>query len=266
MAVSFPKYCFYGIILVCLLVSIPPVSAAMTKISPCPQPMDDEITQLYLTATSSRVGEDYFCDANCEKLYALVDKRACELAAQGYCYTCDPTVCGKFGIICKGTGPQPGTQSPPEEPFPWLVVVGGLAVVGIGALAVLKGLGKKKPGEKDKKDQGPEGYILQISPTDTIKVSTKERGSFTATAWKVGENGALSRAGNASITLVPPRDVPGLSVVPGSGKGSLNVSVSLEKPATVGSAKIQVNASAGGKGISTFVTVNFEGEANIEFD
>ena len=177
-----------------------------------------------------------------------------------------PRCAANSELRAKGPGPQPGTQFPPEEPFPWLVVVGGLAVVGVGALAVLKGLRDKKPGEKEKKDQGPAGYILQISPTDTIKVSTKERGSFTATAWKVGENGALSRAGNASITIVPPRDIQGLSVVPGSGMGSVNVSVSLEKPATVGSAKIQVNASAGGKGISTFVTVNFEEEANIEFD
>jgi hypothetical protein len=48
--------------------------------------------------------------------------------------------------------------------------------------------------------------------------------------------------------------------------GSVTATVTLGKPAGVGSAKIQVNASAGGKGISAFVTVNFEEETSIEFD
>jgi len=63
-----------------------------------------------------------------------------------------------------------------------------------------------------------------------------------------------------------PAGVPGLSVLPLSGMGSVNVSVSINQPAGVNNAKIQVNASAGGAGISAFVTVNFEAETNIEFD
>jgi hypothetical protein len=160
-----------------------------------------------------------------------------------------------------------GTPLPPEGPgIPWLPIAGGIAAVAIAAAAIAKGLRKKKPDDGKKKDEGPAGYILQISPTDTIKVSTKKGGSFTVTAWKVDENGGISRANNASISLVPPPGVPGMSVVPVSGMGSVNVSVSIDKPASVNSAKIQVNASAGGAGISAFVTVNFEAETEIEFD
>jgi hypothetical protein len=171
----------------------------------------------------------------------------------------------------QGSTVQPTLSSytPPssdESGIPWLPIVGGIAAVAIAAAAIAKGLGKKKPDDQKKKDEGPAGYILQISPTDTVKVSTKESGSFTVTAWKVDENGGISRANNAKITLLPPSQVPELSVVPASGMGSISVNVSLCKPATVPSAKIQIDASAGGKGTSAFVTVNFEAETTIEFD
>jgi hypothetical protein len=167
-----------------------------------------------------------------------------------------------------GTTVGPSVKPPPpEEPgIPWVPIVGGLAAVAIAAIAIAKGLGRKKPDDQKKKDEGPAGYILQISPTDTIKVSTKESGSFTVTAWNVDENGSISRADNATITLLPPSQVPELAVAPTSGMGSITVNVSLKKPARVNSAKIQIDASAGGKGTSAVVTVNFEAETNIEFD
>jgi hypothetical protein len=176
------------------------------------------------------------------------------------------------GSLMRSAGPGttvgPSVRPPPpDEPgIPWLPIVGGIAAVAIAAAAIAKGLGKKKPDDQKKKDEGPAGYILQISPTDTIKVSTKESGSFTVTAWSVDENGSISRANNATITLLPPSQVPELAVAPTSGMGSITVNMSLKKPAKVNSAKIQIDASAGGKGTSAFVTVNFEAETNIEFD
>jgi hypothetical protein len=235
----------------------------MSSISPCPSPAEDEMSQLYINAVQSR-GGDGSCDANCERLYAQMERKACEYAVSGTCYSCDPAVCAKYGITCRNS--PPATQPPPDEPFPWVVVVGGLAAVAIAAAAIAKGLGKKKPDDQEKKDKGPVGYILQISPTDTIKISTKEGGSFTVTAWKVDENGGISHANNATITLLPPSQVPGLSVVPTSGMGTVAVNVTLDRPSGVRSAKIQINAAAGGKGTSAFVTVNFEAGTNIEFD
>ncbi len=161
------------------------------------------------------------------------------------------------------------TPFPSDEPgIPWLPIVGGIAAVANAAAALAKGLGKQKPEETDdekKKDEGPVGYILQISPIDTIKVSTKEGGTFTVTAWKVDEKGGISHANDATITLLPPQ-VPGLSVVPTSGMGSITVNVSLDRPANVANAKIQIDASAGGKGTSAFVTVNIEAGTKIEFE
>ena len=168
-----------------------------------------------------------------------------------------------------GIEPSSGTSSTAsdESGIPW-VAVAGIGAVAVAAAAIAKAMQKKKPDDKqkEKKDEGPVGYILQISPIDTIKVNTKENGSFTATAWKVDENGNASRASNASITFTPPPDVPELTIVPISGMGSVKASVSIDGPVNVGQAKIQVTASVGGTGTQAYVTVNFESETNIEFD
>ncbi len=154
---------------------------------------------------------------------------------------------------------------------PWLPVVGGLALVAAAAALLIKGLGKKKPEEKkpvqkEKKDEGPAGYILQITPSDSVVVSTKKSGGFTATVWKVDRAGTTAHAPGASIRVTPPPGVPGLTVAPLSGMGSVSVTVSLSRPASVDRAMIQVSASAGGGGTSADVTVNFEAETGIEFD
>jgi hypothetical protein len=163
------------------------------------------------------------------------------------------------------------SEEPVTGDIPWLPVVGGLALVAAAAAIIAKGLGKKKPGEqksveKEKKDEGPAGYILQITPSDTIDVSTKKSGGFTATVWKVDRAGATTHAAGVPVRITPPPGIPGLTVAPLSGTGSVAVTVSLAKPAPVDSARIQVSAAAGGGGTSANVTVNFESETEIEFD
>ena len=166
-----------------------------------------------------------------------------------------------------GNGPSAGTSSTAtdESGIPWIPVI-GIAGVAIAAIALANRMRKQKPDDKEKKEEGPVGYILQISPTDTIKVSTQEPGAFTASAWKVDEKGTAAPANNASITLVPSAGIPGLSIVPLSGMGSVDVTVSLDKSGGVDGVTIQVNASVGGGGTSTTVTVNFEAETSIEFE
>jgi len=182
---------------------------------------------------------------------------------------------------------QGGNANPPadEAEFPWVVVIGALGALGAAGLVGAKVLGGKKgsaattppvmikkpapSGEKTEKEESKQGevsYILQISPTDTINVGTKKPGSFSATVWKVNAGGTPALAGNAVISLTVPAQAPGLSVTPGSGMGSVTVNVSLEQPAGIDRTKIKVNASVGGKGISAFVTVNFDAETKIEFE
>jgi hypothetical protein len=187
------------------------------------------------------------------------------------CHPCEhpgnPDPLCKSTVTTKPDSPYEPPYVPPDEEhdIPWVVIIGGLAVAGIAAVAISKGLGKKKPGEKEEK-KGTVRYILQITPTDTIKVGPNKPGSFTATAWKVDEKGVPSQAGNATITIVPPAGIPGLSVAPASGMGSVIATVSLDRPAGVDTAQIKVTASVGGKGISANITVTFEAETKIEFD
>jgi hypothetical protein len=165
-----------------------------------------------------------------------------------------------------GNEPSTGTTASTDESgIPWVPVI-GIAAVAIAAIALANRMRKPKSGDKEKKDDGPVGYILQISPADTITISTEKPGSFTASAWKVDEKGTASPANNASITLVPSAVLPGLSIEPLSGMGSVDVTVSLDEPAGTDGITIQVNASAGGGGTSTTVRVNFEAETSIEFE
>jgi len=166
-----------------------------------------------------------------------------------------------------GIEPSAGTSSTAtdESGIPWVPVI-GVAGVAIASIALAARMRKQKPKDKKKKEEGPVGYILQISPTNTIKVSTSAPGSFTASAWKVDEKGTASPADNASISFVPPAGVPGLSIDPLSGTGSVKVTVSAGEPVGIDTATIQVNATAGGGGTSAVVTVNFEAETSIEFE
>jgi hypothetical protein len=176
-----------------------------------------------------------------------------------------PSISGATFLVYKYS------EGPGTGDVPWLPVVGGIALVAAAAAIIAKGLGKKKPEEKkpvekEKKDEGPAGYILQITPSDTMVVSTKKTGGFTATVWKVDRAGTPTHAPGVPIQVTPLPGIPGLTVVPLSGTGSVAVTVSLSKPASVDRAMIQVSASAGGGGTSANVTVNFEAETEIEFD
>lgn len=151
--------------------------------------------------------------------------------------------------------------TPPESEFPWVVIVGSLAVVAVaaGLIAILRGKPKKKG------QQPPEQYILQLSK-DTVKVSPQKSDSFTVTAWKVTEEGGILPVPSALIRAIPPPNIPDLSLDPASGNGSLTPSVSLRHfPGSV-TGVITITASAGGKSVTADVKVTIEGEADIEFD
>ena len=152
--------------------------------------------------------------------------------------------------------------APPAEDSSWVVIVGGLAVVAVAAAAIARML-KNRP--KKKGEQPPEQYILQLSK-DTLKVSLKESDSFTASVWKVTEELGLVPVPTATIQVTPPTGIPGLTVTPSTGQGSLTPVVSLSRSPGKATASIAVTASDRGGSVSAKVTVTFEEETAIEFD
>ncbi|HIH27081.1 MAG TPA: hypothetical protein HA256_03700 [Methanoregulaceae archaeon] len=156
---------------------------------------------------------------------------------------------------------QPACAPPPEDSS-WVVIVGGLAAVAVAA-AVIARILKNRP--KKKGEQPPEQYILQLSK-DTLKVSPEKSDSFTASVWKVTEAGGLVPVPTATIQVTAPPGVPGLSIAPTSGTGSLTPVVSLSRSPGAASARMGVTASDRGGSVSAQVTVTFEEEAAIEFD
>ena len=246
-----PVLILIGIVII-LLSGIFPVSAQDDF---CPSNVISDISSYYYSCKNSNDA------AACRQYY---EASYCAAKCYPACYVQIPSGYDYSGVSCpcEGSGGSGGGTG--GDDIPWVVIIGGLAAAGIAAVAISKGLGKKKPGEKEEK-KGPVRYILQITPTDKIKVGPDKPGSFTATAWKVDEKGVASQAGNATITILPPPGIPGLSVAPASGMGSVTATVSLDRPAGVNNAQIQVTASVGGKGISAYITVTFEADTKIEF-
>jgi hypothetical protein len=93
-----------------------------------------------------------------------------------------------------GIEPSAGTSptATDDSGIPWVPVI-GVAGVAIAAIALAARLRKQKPKDKEKKEEGPVGYILQISPTNTIKVSTSAPGSFTASPGRSMKKGPHPR-------------------------------------------------------------------------
>lgn len=152
--------------------------------------------------------------------------------------------------------------APPPEDNSWVVIVGGLAAVAAAAAVIAKIL-KNRP--KKKGEQPPEQYILQLSK-DTVKVGPGKSDSFTASVWKVTEAGVPVPVPTAIIQVTAPPGVPGLSISPSGGKGSITPVVSISQSPENATAHIGVTATDRGGSVSAKVTVTFEEEAGIEFD
>jgi hypothetical protein len=202
---------------------------------------------------------------------SLVPVQRCPEAG-ARCYGGEDCADGTCVDPCEGSS-SPYCQcdcivNPPEPGIPWVVIVGGLAVVAVaaGLIAALRGRPKSpdRPPEK-KGEQPPDQYILQLSK-DSLKVGPEKNDSFTATAWKVTEDGGFVPAPDARIQLAPPPKIPALVIEPAAGSGSLTASVSLSTYPGPIAGVITVTASAGGRTVSADVKVTIEGRANIEFD
>jgi|GEM_PF-1668789 len=259
---------------ICLIV---PLAAEMTSISPCPLPMQDEMSQLYINAVQSR-GSDGSCDANCEKKYDLMNRKACEYASAGNCYSCDPKVCSKYGIVCKGSSPPPTQAPPPDGDGTWILVIAAIGVLGVGAVIGAKLLGGKKPapvtpgtasegGEKEKKEkkkEEPVTYILQLS-ANHVSVTPDEPASLTVAVWKkVGDRPPVPEPG-AVVTVENPAD-SGLSVTPSTGNSPLQAEIALAGEMKRPSVQLGITATAGGTMRKAEVTVDVSSKTRIEFE
>jgi hypothetical protein len=256
----------------CLIV---PLAAEMTSISPCPLPMQDEMSQLYINAVQSR-GSDGSCDANCEKQYDLLNRKACEYASTGNCYSCDPKVCSKYGIVCKGSSPSPTQVPPPDGDGTWILVIGVIGVLGVGVVVGAKLLGGKKPDpvtpgtagqkeekKKEKKKEESVTYILQLS-ANHVSVTPDESASLTIAVWKkVGDSPPVPEPG-AFVTLENPAD-SGLSVTPSKGNSPLQAEIALAGEMKRPSVTLGITATAGGTTKKAEVTVDVSSKTRIEF-
>jgi len=151
------------------------------------------------------------------------------------------------------------------------VVVGGVGGVAAKAADMARKRKEAQKGEEntekdseEEEDEGPIGYILQLTK-DSLKVSVTKSDSFTATTWKVEKDGSYSHESSASIEIDVP-DVAGLVVDQTSGAGTLPVTVSLSGPSDATTATLTVNASAGGKDFSATVTVTIEATMQVGFE
>jgi len=252
------------IIVLFLFLLIPPVSAFK---DPCPMDKQDNIAQYF-------INELQLCKDNDDGSPACLKNREdskryiCQLAAQGYCYDCDPQECSKYGIVCKASSPLP----PPEGDNTWIVVVGVIGVLGAGAVAGAKILGGKKPAteapgkgsEKEKKKKEPVTYILQLS-ANHLSVTSEQPASLSVAVWKKeGDKPPLPEPGAVVTVTNPPGS--GLSVTPSTGNSPLQAVVAQAGDEKEPSVVLGITASAGGTTKKAEVTVDVSSRTKIEFE
>jgi hypothetical protein len=149
----------------------------------------------------------------------------------------------------------------------WVVVIGGLAVMGAAAVgfiglaaaaAVLVSRAKKKRFEEghqqDLQEDEIVGYILQLS-TDEIRLKFNEIQSVAIECWQVTADGSYKPAPDASIQIQPPPASSFIKVWPLSGQGNLDVHIQLDGVPPDYRYQVVVYASGGGQSTSATITV-----------
>lgn len=165
------------------------------------------------------------------------------------------------------TGPTPPQDG--DGDFPWEVVIGGLAALGLAAAARAlvtraKARPKAKPKsepEKKKKEQETAGYILQLSH-DRLEMRTGEAAQLEAAVWRVDSKGQYTLASDAQIRLLPPT---GIAALPAQGQGRVTCRIEQRDPQLGGEHILTVQAQAGGEGYASDVTLCLEADYRIEF-
>jgi hypothetical protein len=155
--------------------------------------------------------------------------------------------------------PFPGAQPPSNPGGPnWIVVVGGLGLVGAAAVAAIVGGGlliasNGKQGAKPA-PQAPK-YILQLDKS-ALEVKPGQSIPLCIQAWRVTPSGAAVPAPEASLQVILPLSPAGLVVTPAAGQGAvLNCAFSVPKPSVCADLVVTVVAVAGGTQTQASVSV-----------
>ena len=184
---------------------------------------------------------------------------------------------------CGYKGPG-SSQVPPEDNIPWVVVIGAIGALGVAAVAGAKVLGKKPPApqkpstprEKEKEKKKPVQYILQFLPESLAKTAVAgvvhlqagpgESASFTVVVKKRLQDGTITSAPEAQISIVPKPGTEGISVAPSRGSGQVSCTVSVDKNVTAETGELVVSVTGAGGGFSTNVIVDIDQNYRVEFE
>ena len=168
---------------------------------------------------------------------------------------------------------DPAPPSTQETDIPWATIIGGIGAVAIGGLAVAAtavGLAtrarrrrpRKKEKEKDEEtDEGPVGYLLQLSH-DRLALRHGGAAQLGSAVWQVDSEGQYTLASDAQISLVPP---PGIAVLPSKGQGRLSSRIEVRDAGLTGERVMGVEALAGSEQHQAEVVLSIQGEYRIEF-
>lgn len=147
-------------------------------------------------------------------------------------------------------GDDEGTDGTDDGIPPWVKVIGGVAAVAAGVAAIARILSSRRARKPSRPPQY--GYILQLS-AEEIQVEEGRPATVSAKVWRVDEQGATSPVPEATLAVVSPD--PALEVSPGSGKGTIECTVTLVQQPRFPSIGLTVTGQAGGQTVQAAVTV-----------
>ncbi|OPY39945.1 MAG: hypothetical protein A4E40_00940 [Methanoregulaceae archaeon PtaU1.Bin059] len=164
------------------------------------------------------------------------------------------------------------------------MVIGAIGAIGVAVAAGAKVLGKKPPApqkpstprEKEKEKKKPVQYILQFLPESLAKTAVAgvvhlqagpgESASFTVVVKKRLQDGTITSAPEAQISIVPKPGTEGISVAPSRGSGQVSCTVSVDKNVTAETGELVVSVTGAGGGFSTSVIVDIAQDYRVEFE
>jgi hypothetical protein len=217
------------------------------------------------------------------------DQAACAKYEEERCCLCEcyPGCCGGESMMCsayyEGYCKCSGSSDTNGD-IPWVVVIGAIGALGVAAVAGAKVLGKKSPApqkpsttrEKEKEKKKPVQYILQFLPESLAKTAVAGvvhlqagpggTASFTVIVKKKLQDGTITSAPEAQISIAPTPGTTGIMVTPSRGNGQVSCTVSVDKSVTDETGELVVSVTGAGSGFSTNVIVDIEQNYRVEFE
>jgi len=181
-----------------------------------------------------------------------------------------------YKYVAHGSAAPLGDPAPPsaqETDIPWATIIGGIGAVAIGGLAVAAtavGLAtrgrrrrprKNEKGKEEETDEGPVGYLLQLSH-DRLALKPGEAAQLGSAVWQVDSRGQYTLASDARISLVPPA---GIAALPSEGEGRLNSRIEVRDGGLNGERVMDVEALVGSEQHEASVVLSIQAPYRIEF-